>query len=116
MTHSWQAYSANGTWRVAHTSEPERHTIDSVGVGLGEDEILMPTKRLAVKIADALTNAYQAGRKDAVSELDLWRARAKKDAKRARAVILNSETPYDPTTDDGQTYYGEGVDLPSYGD
>lgn len=32
-----------------------------------------------------------------------------------RRPVKHAETPYDPTTDDGSTFYGEGLDMPSYG-
>jgi hypothetical protein len=32
-----------------------------------------------------------------------------------RRPVTHTATPYDPTTDDGSTFYGEGLDMPSYG-
>ena len=57
MTHTWRTAGR----MVLHSTQGGR--VDAVGVGLGEDTLgPFPSDKLAATVADALSNAYQAGR------------------------------------------------------
>jgi hypothetical protein len=114
MTHYWKPGGSHGQWVLHSSAGKAGDASDSAGVGLGED-VLGPFstrrtggKTLAETVADALNNAYAAGRLDITSE----RA-AIRDKHRKRPPV-NGPDPYDPTADDGTTAH-DSLDLPSYG-
>jgi hypothetical protein len=72
MSHTWKAGGGSGAW-VMHNGGGGSGT-DEIGVGVNEDMIgPFSTRRpkgggrnLAEIVADALTNAYEAGKRDAL--------------------------------------------------
>ena len=70
MTHTWKAVGSQGWW-VHHSSGGSGS--DSIGVGQGED-VLGPfsSHKLAVKVADALSNAYLAGQRSVPGNSEYW--------------------------------------------
>lgn len=65
MTHYWRIDGSQGHY-VHHTTSPSRRGTDSIGVGAGEDVLgPFPSAKLAQQIANALNNAYKAGKEEA---------------------------------------------------
>lgn len=59
--HTWRYIACDGQHWVHHSSTGHRG-IDSIGVGLGEDILgPFPSRKLAIKVCNALTNAHRAG-------------------------------------------------------
>ncbi len=63
--HAWKSGGSDGRW-VGHTSTGKGS--DNIGVGIGENVLGPFSQRMAVKLADALNNAYEAGKKDGKTE------------------------------------------------
>lgn len=142
MTHTWKSGGSHGQWVLHSSTGKAGDSSDSIGVGQGEDFIgPFSTRRtggrtMAETVADALTNAYEAGKQDLRNQVAAILTQYLDDEQSEQSLTAVSiamqlslteslgldengeeptaEDPYDPTTDDG-TVAHDGLNLPSYG-